>query len=202
MKAAILGLALALVLHAQAPVDALPEIAEGIPMFGVSVVLSAGLTGQIYAVKENTSKLPNFKKQKLIGTIYTYSLAVPARDFKEGFPGISDRTEWFAIDYNGRFWVENPGEYEFALTSDDGSRLSIDGKKVIDNNGEHPPLTEVGKVKLARGVHTMRVEYFQGPRFHVALMLEVTPPGGEKKVFSTKDFGPPADFQEVESGMR
>lgn len=197
MKTAILGAALGALLFAQEPSAQSPEVADGTPMFGVSVVLSAGLTGQIYAIQENTNKLPNFRRQKPIGTIYTYSLAVPARDFKEGFPGISDRVEWFAIDYNGRFWVETAGEYEFALTSDDGSRLSIDGKKVIDNNGEHPPQTLAGKVKLGRGVHAIRVEYFQGPRFHVALMLEVMPPGGEKRIFDLREFKPPADYLDL-----
>lgn len=164
------------------------------PTFGVSIVLPAGLTGQIYAIKENSDELPNFKKLKSIGTIYTYSLAVAPRDFLEGFPGIPERFEWFAIDYTGRFWITDPGEYVFILTSDDGSKLYIDDKRVIDNDKLHAPLTMENKVKLKAGAHSIRVSYFQGPRLHVALMLEVIPPDGERRIFSTQEFKPPSDI--------
>lgn len=172
-----------------------PEQLSEMPVFGVSVVLPAGLTGQIYEIKRNSDELPNFKKLKPIGTIYTYSLAIASRDFTEGFPGIPDRIEWFAIDYTGRFWISDPGEYTFILTSDDGSNLYIDDKKIIDNDGVHAPLSAEGKVKLKAGAHSIRVSYFQGPRFHVALILEVIPPGsGVKRVFSTQEFKPPSDL--------
>lgn len=167
------------------------------PTFGVSVMLPAGLTGQIYAIKESSDELPNFKKLKSIGTIYTYSLAVAPRDFSEGFPGIPERFEWFAIDYTGRFWITDPGEYIFILTSDDGSKLYIDDKRVIDNDKLHAPLAMESKVKLKAGAHSIRVSYFQGPRLHVALMLEVIPPDGERRIFSTQEFKPPSDLDEV-----
>jgi hypothetical protein len=169
-----------------------PPVDPEVPSFGISVYLS-GLTGQIYAIKENSDKLPNFKKLKPIGTVYTFSLAIPPRNFMEGFPGLPDRVEWFAIDYTGRIWIEMPGTYRFILTSDDGSRLYIDGKKVIDNDGLHPPETESGVVKLAAGIHEIRVSYFQGPRFEVALTLDVVGPDGVQRRFNTEDFKPPSE---------
>jgi hypothetical protein len=172
--------------------DAPPPPDEETPVFGISVYLT-GLTGQIYAIKENSKKLPDFSKLKPIGTLYTYSLAIPPRDFKEGFPGLTDRLEWFAIDYSGRFWIETPGSYRFLLTSDDGSRLYIDGKKLIDNDGLHVPETVASIVNLKPGIHEMRVSYFQGPRFHVALMLDVVGPDGQQRAFNTQDFRPPSD---------
>ena len=162
---------------------------DEVPNFGISVYLS-GLTGQIYSIQENSKKLPDFKKLKPIGTVYTYSLAIPPRDFMEGFPGLPDRVEWFAIDYTGRFWIETPGAHRFFLTSDDGSRLYIDGKQVIDNDGLHAPETASGIVTLKEGVHEIRVSYFQGPRFHVALTLDVVGPDGAQRRFNTEDFKP------------
>ena len=47
---------------------------------------------------------------KPVGTIYTNSLNVSPQRFDESFPGITDRFEWFAIDYTGKFWIEQPGE--------------------------------------------------------------------------------------------
>jgi hypothetical protein len=172
------------------------EPEENIPTFGVSVLIPLGLTGQIYKLKPNADDVPNFKKLKPIGTIYTQSLAIQPRSFSEGFPGVTDVFEWFAIDYTGRFWIETPGEYNFFLTSDDGSRLYIDGKKIVDNDGVHPAEEKEGKIKLKQGVHEIRVQYFQGPRFHVALILEVLPPEGARKIFSTLDFKPPPGFED------
>ena len=118
---------------------------------------------------------------------------MPPRSFDEGFPGVTDRFEWFAIDYTGRFWVSHPGNYRFALASDDGSILYIDGRKIIANDQQHPVIEKSGTVKLKQGAHAIRVSYFQGPRFHVALVLQVAgPDDGELRVFHTGDFKPPA----------
>lgn len=166
--------------------------AAAVPTFGTTVVIPSGLRGQIYNLHRNTHRLPNFAKMKPVGTVYTASLDVPERAFREGFPGVTRRYEWFAIDYTGRFWVQKPGEYEFSLTSDDGARLYIDDKEVIDNDGQHPPATEGGCVYLAGGIHRIRISYFQGPRFQVALILEVAGPGDDvMRVFSTDEFKPP-----------
>src|SRR5690348_5872848 len=91
-------------------------------VFGTTVVRPFGLRGDIYLLKPGTAWLPDFKKLEPIGAIYTSRLNVPPRNvFTLGFPGVEHRYEWFAIDYNGRFYVDPPGKYEFALISDDGS---------------------------------------------------------------------------------
>ena len=169
--------------------------------FGTTVVSTSGFQGRIYFLKRNTHKLPRRDKMKSAGTIYTNTLNVSPRRFEEGFPGISDRFEWFAIDYTGRFWVEEPGQYRFNLLSDDGSRLSIDGQELIDNDGTHPPFALDASAFLSRGVHALRVAYFQGPRFEVALVLTVGAPGADWRVFNTNDFLPPKDPAEWVSGQ-
>ena len=161
--------------------------------FGTTVVSTSGLQGRICYLKENTNKLPRLEKMKSVGTIYTNKLNVWPQQFDEGFPGITDRFEWFGIDYTGRFWVEEPGRYRFSLLSDDGARLTIDKKELIDNDGTHAPLALSASAFLSRGVHTIRVSYFQGPRFTVALVLAVGPPGGAWRIFNTDEFLPPKD---------
>jgi hypothetical protein len=159
--------------------------------FGITVVIPSALQGRIYNIRHDTKKLPNFRKMKPVGTIYATSLNVPPQDFTLGFPGVTKRVEWFAIDYTGRFWVEKPGDYGFSLTSDDGANLYIDAELVIDNDGQHPPRERVGAAHLSHGVHQIRVSYFQGPRYHVALVLKVAPPGEALRIFSTDDLKPP-----------
>jgi len=163
--------------------------------FGVTVMIPSGLRGQIYKIKSNSTKLPDFARLKPIGTIYTSSLNVPPHDFSAGFPGVSKRTEWFAIDYTGRFWIEKPGTYRFMLMSDDGSKLYIDDELVVDNDGVHAPAERGGTATLGRGIHRIRVSYFQGPRYHVALILQIGRPGEGYRVFSTDEFKPPPDYE-------
>src|SRR5215472_3406171 len=122
---------------------------DPVPKFGTTVVIPSGLRGEIYHIRRNTSKLPDLQKRKPAGIIYTESLNVPAQDFRQGFPGVTKRFEWFAIDYTGRFWIEKPGKYRFALTSDDGAQLYIDDQLVVDNDGMHPARTAEGSVELA-----------------------------------------------------
>ena len=161
------------------------------PKFGTTVVIPSGLRGDIYYVPKGTTQLPDFNRLKLVGAIYTASLNVPPQDFKEGFPGVTDRFEWFAIDYTGKFWIEKPGLYTFVLTSDDGARLYIDGQLIADNDGEHAPEDRTCSIKLERGIHRIRVPYYQGPRFQVALVLEVAGPGERLRLFTTDEFKPP-----------
>jgi hypothetical protein len=176
---------------------------DQVPVFGTTVVLPSGLKGEVYNLRPNTSKLPNFRHMKPIGEIYTNSLNIPPRSFTSGFPGVTDRFEWFAIDYTGRFWVEKPGDYAFRLLSDDGAKLYIDDREVIDNDGGHVPIAREGETTLAGGIHSIRVSYFQGRRYQIALQLQVKGPGDAKyRVFSTEEFKPPAHPEDWKFGQK
>jgi hypothetical protein len=179
----LLGVLTAL-LTAQVPV---PPLAT----FGTTVVSSSGFRGDIYFLKSHSRKLPKFERLRPVGSVYTNALQVPARDFREGFPGVTDRMEWFAIDYNGRFWIQEPGDYDFSLLSDDGSKLYIDGKTVINNDGLHPAIERTGGVNLRAGMHRIRVSYFQGPAFAVALVLNAARRGEKLRAFDLDQFLPP-----------
>lgn len=146
--------------------------------FGGKDRIESGFRGEIFHIPVGTRKLQQVKWQNPVGVIYTKELNVPKTDFREGFPGITDRFEWFAIRYTATFTVLDEGTYRFKLRSDDGSILYIDGKKIIDNDGAHSAKQRKGKVRLSPGKHDIRVDYFQGPRYDVALELRVDPPYG------------------------
>ncbi|HEY4365213.1 MAG TPA: PA14 domain-containing protein [Bryobacteraceae bacterium] len=180
------GVALAFCLPAAA------QQQDAVPTFGITVVIPSGLQGQVYHIPRNTARLPDFHKIKPRGSVYTTSLNIPPQSFKQGFPGVTKRFEWFAIDYTGRFWIEREGEYRFQLTSDDGSNLYIDDRLIVENDGLHAPLDGEGSAMLESGVHRIRVSYFQGPREQVALVLKIAGPGEELRIFSTDEFKPPS----------
>jgi len=171
------------------------EPQEDRPVFGTTVVISSGLRGTIYHIHRGSVVLPDFSKLKPAGVIYTTSLDIPPQNFRAGFPGVTKRNEWFAIDYTGRFWIEAPAIYTFSVLSDDGAILTIDDGLVIDNDGLHPPAEKRGQVYLSQGVHSIRVSYFQGPRLQIALQLKIAAPNQELRIFSTDEFKPPSDSE-------
>lgn len=67
----------------------------------------------------------------------------------------------YGLLLEGFIVVPETGIWEFSLTSDDGSRLWIDGKEVIDNDGPHGAKEVRGQAPLAAGIHLLRVGYFE-----------------------------------------
>jgi hypothetical protein len=169
-------------------------------VFGTTVVDSAGLQGRVYHLKPGTHALPKFEHARSVGSIYTTSLNVWPQNFDEGFPNVTDRFEWFAIAYTGKVWIENGGHYRFSLLADDGAKLYLNNEVVIDNDGVHAARAVSGSATLTRGVHEIKVEYFQGPRFTVALVLAVAPPGEPWRIFNMNDFKPPNDPERLQKG--
>ncbi|MEK6235471.1 MAG: DUF1592 domain-containing protein, partial [Planctomycetales bacterium] len=68
----------------------------------------------------------------------------------------------FALRFTGGLTIERPGVYTFYTSSDDGSRLFVDGREIVDNDGLHGMAEANGKVKLAAGSHAITVTYFNG----------------------------------------
>jgi hypothetical protein len=168
--------------------------------FGTTVVDLSGLQGRVFHIKRNSERLPDLRRMKPVGSVYTNVLGVWPQHFDGGFPGITERFEWFAIEYTGRFWIEKEGTYRFSLLSDDGSRLYINDTLVINNDGIHGSVAVSGGATLTPGVHDIRVEYFQGPRLTVALVLAVAGPGEAWHTFDMRDFRPPKDPAEWQKG--
>ena len=72
-----------------------------------------------------------------------------------------ERKEHFALRFEGLLKIEKDGVYRLILASDDGSRLDLHGRTIVDNDGPHPR-QEVGrKVRLGTGYHPLRVDYFE-----------------------------------------
>lgn len=193
-RRAPLSIALAIVSAISAH-EARAQAAPPEPTFGTTVVVPGGLHGTVYFIPKDSKVLPDFTSANIerVGEIWTNTLNVPPRHWRGGFPGLTGRFEWFAIDYNGRFWIERPGRYLFALLSDDGSRLFIDETPVIDNDCQHPPDLRLAAVQLEGGVHQIRVSYFQGPRDCLSLLLAIAGPDGQWRVFDATELKPPSN---------
>lgn len=88
-------------------------------------------------------------------------------------------SDGFAVRFTGEFTVDRPGEYAFYLTSDDGSRLLIDGQQVIDNDRPQAATEEVGLIALDPGTHNLEVLYFD-VREQAVIDLDWSGPGFDR----------------------
>ncbi|MBL8755309.1 MAG: alpha-L-fucosidase [Planctomycetes bacterium] len=73
---------------------------------------------------------------------------------------VSGTGERVAFVYKGFLKAPADDLYRFALTSDDGSKLWIDGQLVVDNDGLHGAIEKRGAVGLGKGVHSIEVVWF------------------------------------------
>ncbi len=138
---------------------------------------------EVCAIRRGTRSVKEVTSCPLLATFFTNTLDVAPRGFSEGFPGVTKRTEWFAIRYRGKFTVKAGDYYRFRLVSDDGAILYIDGYPVIDNDGQHPPVSKQATIQLESGEHELFVSYYQGPRDNLALQLFVKGSNGPERLF-------------------
>jgi alpha-D-xyloside xylohydrolase len=67
----------------------------------------------------------------------------------------------FSVRWTGRLRAPETGEYELATVADDGVRLWLDGKLVIDDWTQHAPEYHAGRVTLEAGKrYDFRLEYY------------------------------------------
>ena len=67
----------------------------------------------------------------------------------------------FVVEWDGWLRAAHEDLYTFSTTSDDGSWLWVDGNLVVDNGGLHNAQETTGSVRLAAGMHRLRIRYFQ-----------------------------------------
>ena len=144
---------------------------------------SGAFRAEVCFIPETTNSLKDIRNCRTELTFFTDHLDIPPRSFSDGFPGITTRTEWFAIYYGGAFHVRAGDYFTFRLISDDGSLLYVDGYLIIDNDKRHPPASKQATIPLAAGKHLLSLEYYQGPRDRIALQLFVTGSDGLEKLF-------------------
>jgi beta-glucosidase len=76
-------------------------------------------------------------------------------------PGLPE--DRFSVCWTGKLTPPKSGLYALALRSDDGSRLYIDNKLVVDDWGDHAPTLKTAEMELVAGKsYDLRVEYFEG----------------------------------------
>ncbi|UPZ26919.1 DUF1080 domain-containing protein [Streptomyces sp. LRE541] len=115
-----------------------------------------GVTLRVFDVQTPLSKLCTLKP----GQTPNHDALKSTVDWSttDDFGGFSDR---FVSEVTGYLVVPSDGTYGLRLTSDDGSRLSIDGATVIDHDGLHGAEPKDASVELTAGSHPLRIDHFE-----------------------------------------
>ena len=121
-----------------------------------------GLAVNIYEGK--FTNLPDFSKLTPVKT--TQFENVSAR--------VTELTQNFALTFDGYILIPEDGVYGLSINSDDGSKMVLDGKDVLLNDGLHPRSVEKGDYyALGKGYHKLHIEYFMESTRRPALRLTV-----------------------------
>jgi alpha-L-fucosidase len=121
-----------------------------LPIKSLKVVKATpGINCKYYEGEWN--KLPDFNKLIPLGEekLSGFSLNMRKREYNLGF------------EFNGFIKIPADGIYEFFTDSDDGSKLFIDNRQVVDNDGLHGMTQKSGTIALMSGYHLIRVAFFQ-----------------------------------------
>ena len=105
--------------------------------------------------------------------------------------GVTKLKDNFALRFDGHINIPKAGNYLFLIGSDDGSRLYIDGKLVIDNDGVHPFQQKRKQMQITAGLHAVAVEYFEAGGEEV-LQVEFQAEGQPQQKLDTLVAAPPA----------
>ena len=87
----------------------------------------------------------------------------PAIDFNwtAQAPSADMPTFFYSVRWSGSFFADAARNYTFSTISDDGVRLWINDMLLIDNWEIRGLKKNTGKIYLSKGLHTIRLEYFQ-----------------------------------------
>lgn len=108
-----------------------------------------GLSAKIY--HGSWDVLPDFAKLTPVRTFVTNELTLDRMEDKEDY----------GVVFEGGLVVPATGAYTLHLRSDDGSRLTLNGQVVIDNDGIHGMKDVPVSLALKEGAHPLKMEFFQ-----------------------------------------
>jgi hypothetical protein len=155
--------------------------------------------GDIYELKNCRFLQDNFDSRIKPKGWFTHfcmqNFDVSPRRFEDGFPKndgsstLVPRLEWFVLEAKAELVVLRAGNYRFRILSDDGSLFFVDNVLRVENDGVHHPQERIGDAyPLEEGPHLIRMHYFQGPRFQIALQLYWNRNGGPWQIVPREAF--------------
>lgn len=118
----------------------------------------------------------------------------------QGF-GNTRLTDYFFVRWTGLVRAPRDGKYRFFTETDDGSRLWVGGRLVVENGGDHAMAEQSGEVELKAGDHPIRIEYYENSGL-AGCIVSWDPPGRGKEVIPGDALFHPKDKSPAEEEAR
>jgi len=142
------------------------------------------VTRKIYDIYDNNINGLNYEYYEgKWDKIPDYTTLKPLRAGKiDGFniKKIKTVEDYWGIRFKGYIEIPRDGNYSFSTVSDDGSRLFIKNKQIVDNDGVHGPYTVQGNIELKKGKYPIMLDFFEG-NYGELLRVDIEGPGMVKQ---------------------
>ena len=110
-------------------------------------------------------------------------------DWGNGSPVSGIATDKFSVRWTGEILPLYSETYTFTTTSDDGIRVTVNGKKIIDNFTDHGPTDNTGTVALTAGQRVLiKIEFYENGGGAVAKLAWQSPRQAKQIVPSSQLF--------------
>ncbi|MEX1238678.1 MAG: fibronectin type III domain-containing protein, partial [Cyclobacteriaceae bacterium] len=126
------------------------------------VIATTYLTGLVY--KHSTGRWESLDDSAMVATWVNPEFTGTVPNFT-----LQPRTQddYFNLQFVGYIDIETEGTYYFNITSNDGSRLILDGTVIANNDGIHNTKTVASEgIYLTVGPHPIEVQYFDDVAGH------------------------------------
>jgi hypothetical protein len=124
-------------------------------------------------------------------------------DYNGGSPAPGVGGEDFSVRWAGTVKPDKGGTYTFTTVSDDGVRLWIEGRKLIENWTDHGTTEDSVTIELSAGrEYAVNMEYYQGGGGAVARLLWSGPgvPRQPVRFLAPDEGGPPRGIKQLPPG--
>ncbi len=145
-----------------------------------AVYTLAGVRAELFNYNSTLRSIPNLDRRTADvvfegGRIWYSSTTAP-------WPNLDQRfADTFAARFTGYLKIDRPGVYRLSLKSDEGSKLWVDGRLVVNNDGRHTLRERSGTINLSAGYHRLRLDYFENAG-SASLILLWSGPGIRREV--------------------
>lgn len=138
----------------------------------------AGISCNVYNFAPSSpGTLPNMATMTPVGSFVTEQFDVINQSSSNSFPLFPESLKYLKTYYGvlceGKFTPSSAGVATIRMSSDDGSRLSLDGVVVINNDGLHSAVSKSATLTLEARPYDFKLEYFQGPASAINLELYI-----------------------------
>jgi len=130
--------------------------------------LQQGIALQVFS--GNIYSLDDFSKMQLSQQLFVSEIKIPEEMAEDRF----------GLVFTGYIDIPADGVYNFYTTSDDGSRLYLNGDLLVDNDGIHGMVLKYEQAALAKGKHAFKIKYFEN-NYGEGLKVEFEGPGLDRQ---------------------